>query len=555
MSTSINEPIHIHTFYEAASGKAELLDTVITDDRDDIPLGPGQEPGRAGARSLIEGSARSSATCGSSSRRSSTLAATTGTEWSACAPGCTASIPPSCSASPRPAARPRSGRTTSTRSRTAGSSAPITSRTGSAGSSRSGRGHPAESGTGAAAESPHGPGRGRRLMLIAGQRYLRAALEENVRWNTHASKRDPPRPRSSDGRCSGPGQQREMIQMHQFTQLACDLLRQRLAHAAQQRPAQHLRSIEDVAGALMRLRAARPDVTQALVKLNEGVSGEGNAVVDLRDLPAAGSAGGAGRNHPPGTGDGVRAARHRVRLLRRQARGARRHRRGAHQRRRGAQPESAADHHPVRGSGAAVHPRPALGVPGGQSDLGCSFPADAAYATQISAEARSGDGSWTPYAIELNLRKGGTTHPFLTLQFLTNGRYDPATALFRTPRQPGEAPRCDRSTRIVHAPRANRRRPLRYRGAARPALRPRPAGGSRVSHDQLPDGTRAYRPHRGRGHPLPQPTPCITKLNGSCSKRPANRWLRRPCPHSPLSSGRQSFVGYSSTGIPDAQDS
>ena len=23
----------------------------------------------------------------------------------------------------------------------------------------------------------------------------------------------------------------------------------------------------------------------------------------------------------------------------------------------------------------------------------------------------------TPYAIELNLRKGGTTHPFLTLQF------------------------------------------------------------------------------------------------------------------------------------------
>ena len=34
-------------------------------------------------------------------------------------------------------------------------------------------------------------------------------------------------------------------------------------------------------------------------------------------------------------------------------------------------------------------------------------------------------GDWTPYAIELNLRKGGTTHPFLTLQFLTDGRYDP----------------------------------------------------------------------------------------------------------------------------------
>ncbi len=46
---------------------------------------------------------------------------------------------------------------------------------------------------------------------------------------------------------------------------------------------------------------------------------------------------------------------------------------------------------------------------------------------------REGVG-WTPYAIELNLRKGGTTHPFLTLQFLTDGRYDPVTSLFLTPR-------------------------------------------------------------------------------------------------------------------------
>ena len=38
-----------------------------------------------------------------------------------------------------------------------------------------------------------------------------------------------------------------------------------------------------------------------------------------------------------------------------------------------------------------------------------------------------------PYAIEVNLRKGGTTHPFLTLQFLTDGAYDPVTALFTAP--------------------------------------------------------------------------------------------------------------------------
>ena len=53
MSTSTNELIG--TLYEALSGEAELLNAVITGDWDDIPLGPGQEPGRAGARSLIEG--------------------------------------------------------------------------------------------------------------------------------------------------------------------------------------------------------------------------------------------------------------------------------------------------------------------------------------------------------------------------------------------------------------------------------------------------------------------------------------------------------------------
>jgi predicted ester cyclase len=52
MPASINNLIG--TFYEAFSGQAELLDAVLTDDWDDIPLGPGQEPGRAGLRAPIE---------------------------------------------------------------------------------------------------------------------------------------------------------------------------------------------------------------------------------------------------------------------------------------------------------------------------------------------------------------------------------------------------------------------------------------------------------------------------------------------------------------------
>jgi hypothetical protein len=37
------------------------------------------------------------------------------------------------------------------------------------------------------------------------------------------------------------------------------------------------------------------------------------------------------------------------------------------------------------------------------------------------------------HAIEVNLRKGGTTHPFLTLQFLTDGTYDPEAGEFTAP--------------------------------------------------------------------------------------------------------------------------
>ena len=47
-------------------------------------------------------------------------------------------------------------------------------------------------------------------------------------------------------------------------------------------------------------------------------------------------------------------------------------------------------------------------------------------------------GGWTPYAIELNLRKGGTTHPFLTLQFLTDGALRPGD---------GAVPRAERARR------------------------------------------------------------------------------------------------------------
>lgn len=42
------------------------------------------------------------------------------------------------------------------------------------------------------------------------------------------------------------------------------------------------------------------------------------------------------------------------------------------------------------------------------------------------------NNEWKHYAIEINLRKGGTTHPYLMLQYLTDGDYDPSAAMYFT---------------------------------------------------------------------------------------------------------------------------
>jgi len=95
-----------------------------------------------------------------------------------------------------------------------------------------------------------------------------------------------------------------------------------------------------------------------------------------------------------------------------------------------------------------------LGGPHGQTYFGCRFPADPEYAPQIAAEAlkvgrrlaREGvigrsavdfvavrqHGGWATSAIEINLRCGGTTHPFMAISTLTDGIYDPLAGEFRT---------------------------------------------------------------------------------------------------------------------------
>jgi len=97
-----------------------------------------------------------------------------------------------------------------------------------------------------------------------------------------------------------------------------------------------------------------------------------------------------------------------------------------------------------------------LGGPNYQVYQGCRFPARAAYRKKIQAAARkvgealarrgvvsrfgvdflvggARGGEPEVFALEINLRMGGTTHPFLALQFLTGGRLEEESGLFHSP--------------------------------------------------------------------------------------------------------------------------
>jgi len=217
-----------------------------------------------------------------------------------------------------------------------------------------------------------------------------------------------------------------------------------------------LHDLAEVADALIKLRAERPKVTRALVKLNEGVAGAGNALVDLDGLPA------------PGSAEEKNAVLYRVREMSFESQTMLFDAYAAKLAERGGIVEEFIAGVELRSPSVQLRVTPKgevellsthdqlLGGPAGQTYLGCRFPADSSYAAAISREAmqigeqlaqdgvlgrfavdfvvvKDASDAWTPYAIELNLRKGGTTHPFLTMQFLTDGAYDPTTALFMTP--------------------------------------------------------------------------------------------------------------------------
>jgi hypothetical protein len=217
-----------------------------------------------------------------------------------------------------------------------------------------------------------------------------------------------------------------------------------------------LASEDDCLRALAELRRRRPGLERAIVKLDQGVSGLGNAEVLLSGLPDPGAADEADRlrerlhaiefDDPALTYDAFMERlgdEHGVveeRLV------------GAEIR----SPSVQARNTPLGSVEVLSTHDQLLGGEHGLSFMGALFPADPAYAVEIARHTlkagerlsregvlgrfaldfvtvRDPDGTWRSYAIEINLRKGGTTAPFLILEFLVHGRYDWEHASFAAP--------------------------------------------------------------------------------------------------------------------------
>lgn len=220
--------------------------------------------------------------------------------------------------------------------------------------------------------------------------------------------------------------------------------------------AEDLHSLDEVTEALLSMLAARPDVTEAIVKTNQGVSGAGNALVNLRGIGTL-----ARSERQAALAERVRSMQLESQEVPFETYLAKFEQGGGivEERITGKKLLSPSVQLRARPDGSvellSTHDQ-LLGGASGQSYLGCTFPADPGYSRLISEPAqvigerlaREGAlgrfaidfvvveddaGQWSAYAIELNLRKGGTTHPFLTLQYLTDGRYDRESGRFLTP--------------------------------------------------------------------------------------------------------------------------
>ncbi len=215
-----------------------------------------------------------------------------------------------------------------------------------------------------------------------------------------------------------------------------------------------LRDEEDIAEALADLKTRHPEMRRAVIKLNEGFSGEGNALFHFDGAPEDGNLKAWVRQQLPKRLHFENPEETYERFMRkfREMQGiAEMFIEGEGKR----SPSVQAVINPLgQGTVISTHEQ-ILGGPTKQVYLGASFPARDEYRLQLqvigrrvgqvlSARGAIGhfsvdfvsvpqpEGGWKHYAVEINLRKGGTTHPLMTLKFLTHGEYNLEDGLYYT---------------------------------------------------------------------------------------------------------------------------
>jgi hypothetical protein len=217
---------------------------------------------------------------------------------------------------------------------------------------------------------------------------------------------------------------------------------------------EHLRDEQDIVEAVVELKRRNPHLRRVAVKLDEGFSGEGNAVFSYDGAPEGGDLARWVRDELP----------HRIKFEAKSET-------WEHYCHKFAEmggivecwveggevrsPSVQCRINPLREATVVSTHDQVLGGPSGQIFLGSTFPADAEYSRDIKEFGQQvGDvlrergalgrfaidfisvrrgGRWEHNAIEINLRKGGTTHPYLILRFLTDGTYDPEDGTYCTP--------------------------------------------------------------------------------------------------------------------------
>lgn len=214
-----------------------------------------------------------------------------------------------------------------------------------------------------------------------------------------------------------------------------------------------LYSEDDIAGALTELKKQNPAVRKAVVKVNDGFSGDGNAVFSYAGIEGSSNLKIQIKEQLNGKLKMVADDLSYENFLKK------------YQQMggiveafvEGEIKESPSVQTRVMPSGKcevlSTHDQE-LGGESGQVYIGAHFPASREYAVEIGkmglrvTEHMRQKGvlgrlavdfisvkentEWKHYPIEINLRKGGTTHPYIMLQFLTNGNYNAEEGLYYT---------------------------------------------------------------------------------------------------------------------------